>query len=68
MEWVSVEDMLPDITMPVMVWDRYFLMCTAVLHIDNKWLLDATYIDGKNRIELDQVTHWMPLPKPPKNP
>lgn len=66
-EWISVKDKLPAKTQPCLAWDEYYLMCTAVISMDGKWLLDASYIDGGKRIELQSVTHWMQLPTPPKN-
>lgn len=61
MEWISVKDGLPD--------------------VENYYLVVITYGGGNNDIKIelwnkngyfdsffeDHITHWMPLPEPPKN-
>jgi hypothetical protein len=55
--WISVEDRLPEILKPVLfvsndeVWDGAL--------IPDRWV-------SSNGYEFFDVTHWMPLPEPPK--
>lgn len=68
MEWISVENGVPTEGVEVLACD------SQMLNLDNipKYYI-ATYRIFKNRsvfIEgpyiLENVTHWMPLPDPPK--
>jgi len=59
MEWISVEERLPPPNITVIVWP-YPVELPALLlrHIKDDgvtWFFDAF-----------PVTHWMPLPEPPK--
>lgn len=72
MEWISVNDKLP---LQVDIVPAIFqgIMIYAQ-HIQNKWyfigpvciLQYAVVINLPNLMEEIQVSHWMPLPKPPK--
>ena len=55
-EWISVEDRLPETGERVLIWKRQAL--EAVRYADKKF----------NRFgrSIDNATHWMPLPEPPK--
>lgn len=67
MNWISVKDRLPENTDDVLVigdgwdgmnwWRIYFME-------DNVWFT----IDGDevNKASQLKITHWMPLPEPPK--
>lgn len=63
-EWISVKDRLPELGIPV-----------AILLDGNYMLPDIAYRSSKIRgnpwcsryaVRVDSVTHWMPLPEPPK--
>ena len=65
-EWISVEDRLPD-------KGQYVISCLVA--IDGSWKhvgCDVYFGDGRwamimpNECEEMKVTHWMPLPEPPK--
>jgi len=64
MEWISVKDRLPD-------GDNVKVLATDGLGVHmsifyyDRWVKDYVfrYQGSKHRI---QSTHWMPLPKPPK--
>lgn len=67
MEWISVKDRLPDPdTEIVFFYDkRYHIGCfieESQCHGEYLW---QSYIDGYNCVV--DVTHWMPLPKPPQD-
>ena len=62
-EWISVDDRLPE-------EDGYYLCC-----IKSSLFPDRVYIDilecdkgsfEEGHIYTDTVTHWVPLPEPPK--
>ena len=62
-QWISVDDRLPE-------EDGYYLCC-----IKSSLFPDRVYIDilecdkgsfEEGHIYTDTVTHWMPLPEPPK--
>lgn len=81
-QWVSVEDRLPDYNEAVLVncyrergvtWPESRFICTATLTqvtrhcgenppLDNRWYVRPS---GGHEITKD-VTHWKPLPNPPK--
>lgn len=55
-EWISVEDRLPDKPMRCLVYTKRGGYCGY----------DITYYNQGFYSEYSKVTHWMPLPKPPK--
>lgn len=62
MEWIKVEDRLPQKGVVVIIYkpfdDVLGLRTIASLEEDNRWFRGMSQIIG--------VTHWMPLPEPPK--
>ena len=61
-EWISVEDRLPKEWESVLVWSEHGFHIVAVyLGVVGKWreCWNHTMLEGK-------ITHWMPLPQPPK--
>ena len=71
-EWVSVKDRPPEmppdkiaegyVQMQVLVWCDKGRQC-AWFQVDTKTFYDQPGLFGT---EVDGVTHWMPLPQPPK--
>lgn len=63
-KWISVKDRLPEPDTKVLVYGRneygvYCITCHYSAH--RKWLYhNRTTAEGKT------ITHWMPLPEPPK--
>lgn len=58
-DWISVKDRLPSPYEEVLcyLWDGcYIIGC----HIGFRWVLDIERIDSRD------ITHWQPLPEPPK--
>lgn len=65
MEWISVKDRLPSIGENVLVYDERFIdisigYISDFLNYRKTWIVDC----GES--VSDTVTHWMPLPEPPK--
>ena len=54
-EWISVNDRLPEPTYCVLVVGAYSEMAIDALGTDGEWM-------GM----VEDITHWMPLPAPPK--
>ena len=54
-EWISVKDRLPDKMIEVLVWAHGYA---------SDYIEVATYYG--NEFTVDNVTHWMLLPAPPK--
>ena len=64
-KWISVKDRLPKSYTALLLYGRlnpYSAMYTQYVGFwdGEKWISDGKEIDG--------VTHWMPLPKPPEEP
>jgi len=65
-EWISVEDRLPEIGMPVQIITSYGKQVTAYINDESK----PTYgwVDWMRPIHTyGSVTHWRSLPSPPEN-
>ena len=62
-EWISVDDRLPEEKVDCIVHYKH-----AYCDNDDYWAIGICFYDGeKFRIDLSyKVTHWMPLPLPPK--
>lgn len=64
-EWISVEDRLPEIRKPVVIFTEYGRQATA--YIINHSEPTYGWIDWmRPQHSYGSVTHWMPLPEPPK--
>ncbi len=62
-EWVSVEDRLPTIREHVLTISKDLLYDYIVCHWDgSSWVCNCNCREGSYH---ENVTHWMPLPKPP---
>lgn len=67
-EWISVKDRMPETRHAVLVYTLYYKnIWAASMHEDGNWYI---WSPG-NRVLLDPdwhgpITHWMPLPEPPK--
>ncbi len=61
MTWTSVKDHKPD--------EQEWVIIGSSIHETTSW---AVYLDGEfvnpdlNYFKIEGVTHWMPLPEPPK--
>ena len=62
-EWISVDEMLPEEKVNCIVHYKH-----AYCDNDDYWAIGICFYDGE-KFQMDwsyKVTHWMPLPKPPK--
>ena len=62
-EWISVDEMLPEEKVNCIVHYKH-----AYCDNDDFWAIGMCFYDG-NKFQLYwsyKVTHWMPLPEPPK--
>ena len=62
-EWISVDERLPEEKVNCIVHYKH-----AYCDNDDYWEIGICFYDGeKFKMDLSyKVTHWMPLPKPPK--
>lgn len=62
-EWISVDDRLPEEKVNCIVHYKH-----AYCDNDDYWAIGICFYDGeKFKIDLAyKVTHWMPMPQPPK--
>lgn len=72
MEWISVNDELPEYRKPVIIggiWNKHDFMVEGVnrlkstIHNETGKHLDWEKSNGIHMV----ITHWMPLPEPPKD-
>ena len=57
MKWISVKERLPEIYTTCLVFNDSVEMC---IYLPNGiW-------EGEDKNEKYRITHWMPLPEPPK--
>ena len=62
-EWISVDEILPEEKVNCIVYYKH-----AYCDNDDYWAIGICFYDGE-KFKMDwsyKVTHWMPLPKPPK--
>ena len=61
-QWIPVTERLPEEWVDVLVWSKCGFCETAVyLGIPGKWRVTWNH----DMLEVDSITHWMPLPTPP---
>ena len=65
MEWISVKDRMPNMKDIVLVYDT-FLECVSIGYISEFLGKRAVWVIDYGESVSDTVTHWMPLPEPPK--
>lgn len=62
-KWIPVTERLPEEWVGVLVLSRYgFCEVAVYIGLRGKWRITWNH----DLFELDSVTHWMPLPEPPK--
>lgn len=61
--WIPVEERLPEEWEDVLVWSKYGFWEVAVyLGIPGKWRV----LWNHDMVDEHIITHWLPLPEPPK--
>ncbi len=60
-KWISVKDQLPENTKNVLVWQPQNLNTRMTRFSHGLWQFEKG-----TQARYESVTHWMPLPKPPK--
>jgi hypothetical protein len=66
MEWISVKERLPQIGQCVLVWKVWHGHKLAVYDDDAATHRRLIRRDRQWWNDGEQITHWMPLPDPPK--
>jgi hypothetical protein len=69
MEWISVKDELPQEDVNVLLYDGNEVFCgNHYLAKNNESCFGTQACDGTcyGWYEKNEITHWMPLPEPPK--
>ena len=62
-EWISVKDRLPEAWKQVLIYSQYdFCEAAVYIGVPGKWRVTWNH----DMLDADSVTHWMPLPRPPK--
>lgn len=62
-EWISVKDRLPEPWKQVLIYSLHDFCESAVyIGVPGKWRVTWNH----EMLDADSVTHWMPLPEPPK--
>lgn len=59
--WISVTEQLPEEKHAVIVWEPKYLNHYICVLSEGDW-----YVFGGYGVKVFGVTHWMPLPEPPK--
>lgn len=69
MNWISVKERLPRNT----GFSENVILCTRAGCVTTGWLQNGAFkwwilddADYHECVEFDCITHWMPLPEPPK--
>ena len=61
MEWISVEDMLPEIR-------RHFVAAYTDQGIElHPYTVHIVYDESSRQYLTEIISHWMPIPEPPTN-
>lgn len=64
-QWISVKDRLPEPLTEVIIYLKDKTVASAIYRADSE-LMDYAFFRGSIHYEIDYVTHWQPLPKPPE--
>ena len=72
MEWISVENRLPEIKnrgkKENPCSDSVLVTDGVEIQVGNRWICgNKEYFLPYYRLTIEDITHWMPLPEPPKD-
>lgn len=65
MNWIPVKDEFPEHGVEVLIFSPIYGVLTAAKDWTQGHSPDHWNTSYNSRLEMDDVTHWMPLPKPP---
>lgn len=76
MNWIKVEDRLPENGVEVLVWGKYYydIPCQAFIY-NGVWEgslevtdhMDDGYVNNRVFTSGDKITHWISVPSVPKD-
>lgn len=64
-EWISVKDRLPEHDETILIWHTTFGIMIDTFDLDS-YTENGGNGSGLQGVNINDVTHWMPLPEPPK--
>lgn len=65
MEWISVDDRLPE---DFESHESFYIVSSkGLVCFSTAFFKDGEFWSSKDFVGLTDVTHWMPLPEPPKD-
>ena len=69
-EWISVKDQVPKKGLIVLVYTRFDSCCfdrgSHICYRKGDKFFHVIYFEDEDPIDCLHVSHWMPLPEPPK--
>lgn len=72
MEWINVKHRTPEEDVPVVIYCKNGAIFVAEMKIfrwpdgENVYWIVSGPLGGGRKIVSTRITHWIPLPKPPK--
>jgi hypothetical protein len=80
MKWINVKERLPKLNTPVLILGKPYenkpkMFAVAIWNFDDwekpessfDWFeIDEMFVDAMSDYTDSNITHWMPLPEPPK--
>jgi len=72
MNWISVKDKLPEVHLDVLIYipwlkDHFDSSSYIVGYLEyDECIYFNNFQDNIERIDIKYISHWMPLPEPPK--
>jgi len=67
MQWISFEDRMPPPSTHVLATNGEFIIVAENVFVYVKWRLQSIICTCCDREYDEDLTHWMPLPNPPKD-
>jgi hypothetical protein len=65
-KWIPVAERLPELRMAVIVYAPYMKNEFMAYWTGSRWMVWAAGEYEREMPEYHQITHWIPLPEPPK--
>lgn len=66
-EWISVVERLPELGVRVLIFDSYQgISIGKALWVASPSMRRIELVAEEDAIDYTEITHWMPLPQPPK--